>query len=122
MGRSRSNGRETWRADEGPRSSVTAVYDTNRAGATENRVGALGCAAAPRRFVSEVTGCRRHDSSRADGRNGCGRSLPGGGQFARNGAANVINAPRYRGVHVEVESWLTKSGAQSLEACMASEH
>src|SRR5918996_3218679 len=99
---------------------VTAIYDTNRAAATE-LASELGCAAA--QDLSEVTAASDVIFTVVTDDNAM-RQI-----FARSGDNLLVNA---RGklfincatispqVHVEIEKLAQKAGAQSLEACMAS--
>jgi len=99
---------------------VTAIYDSNRKVATE-LAGELGCAAA--QDLSEVTAGSdviftvvTDDSAMRQIFSGDGDNLLKNGR----GKLFVNCATISPQVHVDVEKMAEKSGAESLEACMAS--
>ena len=97
---------------------VTAVYDTNRAAATE-LASELGCAAA--QDLSEVTAASDVIFTVVTDDNAM-REIFGGANLLVNarGKLFVNCATISPEVHVEIEKLANKAGAQSLEACMAS--
>src|SRR5258708_21750146 len=99
---------------------VTAVYDTNRAGATE-LASDLGCAAA--QDLSEVTAAADVIFTVVTDDNAMRQIFAGAGDnllVNARGKLFVNCATISPEVHVEIEKLANKAGAQSLEACMAS--
>src|SRR5258708_7140299 len=99
---------------------VTAVYDTNRAGATE-LASDLGCAAA--QDLSEVTAAADVIFTVVTDDNAMRQIFAGAGDnllVNARGKLFVNCATISPQVHVEIEKLANKAGAQSLEACMAS--
>ena len=99
---------------------VTAVYDTNRAAATE-LASELGCAAA--QDLSEVTAASDVIFTVVTDDNAMRQIFGGHGDnllVNARGKLFVNCATISPEVHVEIEKLANKAGAQSLEACMAS--
>ena len=99
---------------------VTAVYDTNRAAATE-LASELGCAAA--QDLSEVTAASDVIFTVVTDDNAMRQIFAGAGDnllVNARGKLFVNCATISPEVHVEIEKLANKAGAQSLEACMAS--
>src|SRR6478752_2544287 len=99
---------------------ITAVYDTNRAAATE-LASELGCAAA--QDLSEVTAASDVIFTVVTDDNAMRQIFAGAGDnllVNARGKLFVNCATISPEVHVEIEKLANKAGAQSLEACMAS--
>src|SRR5437868_14233535 len=99
---------------------VTAIYDSNRKGATD-LAGELGCAAAQE--LSEVTGESDVIFTVVTDDNAMRTIFSGSGDnLLKNARGKLfINCATISPqVHVEVEKLAEKAGAESLEACMAS--